>query len=112
MDSDSGFVCPKCRGSEIFRSRTRNVLERSVKVAGPILYYRCRTCDWRGPRVTQESWMSWRHRFLERYAPVLLLGVLLWLLVNTASDLPPLLRSRKKDGGRSAIAVPERTRPA
>ena len=90
--------CPKCRSEEFYRSRTRNRWEKAVKAATPLLYFRCRACGWRGPRLNVESWYSWRRRFFNLYAPVLVLVLLVWLLVNAAGDLPPIFKSRKRSG--------------
>jgi predicted RNA-binding Zn-ribbon protein involved in translation (DUF1610 family) len=90
------FTCPKCHSEEFYRSRTRTFFEKLVKVLTPGLFFRCRACGWRGLRVNSESWLSWRARFLNRYAPVLVFAILVWLLINAAGDLPPIFRPRKK----------------
>jgi len=95
-DPVSPSKCPKCGSEEFYRSRTRSRLEKVIKIVAPVLYFRCRGCGFRGARVNTESWLSWRSRFLESYAPVLVLAVLVWLLVNAAGDLPPVFRPRKK----------------
>lgn len=40
--------CPKCGEYNLYRSHSKNVVERSLKSLLPLKIYRCHNCSWRG----------------------------------------------------------------
>jgi len=49
-------LCPKCgKEGTIYRSRSKNVIERSVKFWSSYRMYRCSDCGWRGMKLGAES---------------------------------------------------------
>ena len=48
-------ACPFCGSEKIHRSRTKTAMEKTLRSAFPMRYYRCHSCGWRGPRVRSES---------------------------------------------------------
>lgn len=48
MRSSPRFACPKCRSTDLHRSRSRNWTEQLRKELGPKRPFRCAKCQWRG----------------------------------------------------------------
>jgi predicted RNA-binding Zn-ribbon protein involved in translation (DUF1610 family) len=40
--------CPRCGEYNLYRSHSKNILERAVKNILPLKTYRCHNCNWRG----------------------------------------------------------------
>ena len=51
--------CPQCGEYNLYRSRSRNFMEKIIKILVPYKTYRCHNCNWRG-------WMSKRKMTGER----------------------------------------------
>jgi hypothetical protein len=64
--------CPSCKGSRVFRSRSRTPAEKILHTVLPVRHYRCHDCNWRGIRV---------HRRTLRVTLLLVVGLIAGFLV-------------------------------
>ena len=51
----SSQICPQCGEYDLYRSRSRNLIEKSVKKISPLRTYRCHHCNWRGWMTKQKA---------------------------------------------------------
>lgn len=40
--------CPRCGEYNLYRSHSKNFIERGIKSVLPVKTYRCHNCNWRG----------------------------------------------------------------
>ena len=101
MRNEESAIRCRCGSDQIFASRFRSRREWIVRYFIPIRYYRCRQCNWRGPRVTSESIRAWGRRLLTKALPViLLLGLLIAALLTSTTTITqvfaPTVKTTKK----------------
>ncbi len=70
--------CPKCGQYKLSRSRSKNMIEKCLKMILPMKTYRCHDCRWRGwignRKINQK--MSFRKAFLF-YSAVILISLII-----------------------------------
>ena len=71
-------ACPKCGEFKLNRSRSKNVMEKFLKMVLPMKTYRCHGCHWRGwignRKISQK--VSFRKAFLF-YSAVILISLII-----------------------------------
>lgn len=101
MDDTEKIDRCQCGSDQIFASRFRSRREWLIRYFLPIRYYRCRACNWRGPRVNSVSLKAWGRRLLTKALPVvLLLGLLIAALLTSTTTISqifaPTVKTTKK----------------
>ncbi len=66
------MLCPSCKSSRVYRSRSKTVSEKAIRAVLPVHYFRCHECNWRGMRVRRKAL---------RVTQVVLLGIGLGIIL-------------------------------